>query len=63
MKIDQHSAITWSNGLKIDSVIGVDLSIKTGFTSKAAQNWKFTAAGQLCGTNDSALHAVTIVAR
>jgi hypothetical protein len=48
---DSSNAITFSNGAKLGSVIGIDLSSKTGFTSKAKIVFKWQRAGRLCGTN------------
>lgn len=45
-------AIRWNNGVKIEAVIGIDLSSQTGFTTAAEQKWSFTTAGNLCGSAD-----------
>jgi hypothetical protein len=52
--ITGHSAITWSNGFKVNVGIGIDLSTKTGFATEAKQKWHFNSAASLCGTNDYA---------
>ena len=62
-EIDQHQAVEWSNGVKMDGIIGVDLSSTTGFTTKAAQKWTFTADGRLCGTNAYPFQARTTVGK
>jgi hypothetical protein len=64
--IDQHNAVTWTNGFSVSAVpgLGFDLSTKTGFTVKAKQKWTFIAVGgSLCGTNDYPFSAVTIVGK
>lgn len=47
------NATTWSNGAKLGGAIGIDLSSRTGFTTKAKQEWVFKTPGRLCGTHDS----------
>lgn len=57
------NAITFTNGLKIDSVIGIDLSAKAGFNTRTKISHLFITAGQICGTNANYLQANTVVAK
>ena len=45
------SAITFNNGIKVSSVIGFDLSSKTGFNTTTKIKHVFSSSGQLCGSN------------
>jgi len=45
------NAVTWSNAVKVSSVIGIDLSGRTGFNTKTKIKHVFTKKGYLCGTN------------
>lgn len=45
------NAVTWSNAVKIASVIGIDLSGRTGFNTKTKISFTFSSVGSLCGTN------------
>lgn len=57
-------AVTWSNAVKLGSVIGIDLSGKTGFNSKSKISFRFTSKGSLCGTNSlSWPNAPTVVGK
>ncbi len=51
-EIDDHKAVTWSNGYDVSAGIGIDLQSSTGFTTVAKQSWTFLASGSICGTND-----------
>lgn len=48
---DAGVAVQWSTGVQLNSVIGVDLSSRTGFTSNAKIVFKWQRAGRLSGTN------------
>jgi hypothetical protein len=43
------TAITWSNGASLASIIGIDLSSRTGYTSSAEITFHFSATHRLCG--------------
>ena len=45
------TAVTWSNGAKLGSAIGIDLSSRTGFATDAKLTYSFSATRKLCGTN------------
>jgi hypothetical protein len=57
------AAITFSNGLKISGVIGIDLSLKTGFSSETKIKHTFSSTGQLCGSNAGWPDAARIVGK
>ncbi len=59
----QGTAITFTNGLKISSVLGFDLSLKTGFTDTTKIVHRFTSVGKLCGTNATWPTAARIVGK
>ena len=56
-------AVTFTNGIKLSSVIGIDLSSKTGFTTSTKIVHKFTSAGKLCGSNAAWPDAARIVGK
>jgi len=60
---NQGTAITWSNGVKIKSVIGIDLSAKTGFDSTTWYEFVFSKAGRLCGSNTTYPSAAQVVGK
>jgi hypothetical protein len=60
---DKANAITFSNGLKISSVLGIDLSLKTGFNTSTRIIHRFTSVGSLCGSDASWPNASRIVGR
>ena len=60
---DTARAITFSNGLEISGVIGIDLSTQTGFNTSTRIRHMFFSAGLLCGTNDTWPNAARIVGR
>lgn len=43
------TVITWSNGASLNSVIGIDLSTRTGYSSEAKLHYTFSSAKRLCG--------------
>ncbi|WP_377002966.1 hypothetical protein [Aquipuribacter nitratireducens] len=50
--VASSSAITWSNGAKLGSNIGMDLSAQTGYTSNAKVTFTFNSVPRrLCGTH------------
>jgi hypothetical protein len=49
---ERSSAVTWSNGFDTSGSIGIDLSIRTGYSSTATATFKFSKNSRLCGTND-----------
>jgi hypothetical protein len=57
------TAVTFSNGLDISGVIGIDLSARTGFTERTKIVHHFSRDGQLCGTNSWWPDAARIVGR
>ncbi|WP_353647622.1 hypothetical protein ABLG96_11995 [Nakamurella sp. A5-74] len=48
---DSSTAITWSNGVNTGPAFGLDLSVTTGYTSKAKVSFKMKRNGHICGTN------------
>lgn len=46
------NAITWTNGAKLGSSIGIDLSSRTGYRTDAKIEYAFDTPGRLCGTHD-----------
>ncbi|MGG5751104.1 hypothetical protein ACQ3I4_00545 [Zafaria sp. Z1313] len=47
------AAVTWSNGAKTAGIIGIDLSVRTGFSSAAKTVFDFKSVRrQFCGTAD-----------
>lgn len=48
------SAVTFSNGVTISGFIGIDLSSKTGWTTKTKVGYDFVRAGKLCGSDGTA---------
>ena len=53
-------AVEWSNAVKLGSVIGLEVSGRTGFSTAAKISFRFTSPGQLCGTNASWPNAKTV---
>ncbi|MEV6500091.1 DNRLRE domain-containing protein [Streptomyces prunicolor] len=43
-------AITWSDGASLANVIGIDLSVETGYSSDAMVLYTFNASRYICGT-------------
>jgi len=60
---DTGTAITFTNGLAIAGVIGIDLSTRTGFNTNAKIKHVFASAGQLCGSNNYWPDAARIVGK
>lgn len=48
---NQGTAVTWSNGVNIHLLIGIDLSSRTGFNAETWYTFKYSVVGRLCGTN------------
>jgi hypothetical protein len=59
--IDQHTSITFSNGVAMSGPIGIDLSNQTGFTTTARLSFFYVNPGWLCGTNDYPFQAYRVV--
>jgi hypothetical protein len=59
----QGTAVTWTNGVQIKSVIGIDLSSKTGFNANTKYTFRFTRAGRLCGSNSTYPNAAQVVGK
>jgi hypothetical protein len=57
------TAVTFTNGLEISGVIGIDLSTRTGFSRETRIVHEFFRAGQICGTNGFWESAARIVGR
>lgn len=51
-ELTTSTAITWSNGASLKGVIGIDLSARSGFTTKVTTLYKFSKKGRMCGTHD-----------
>lgn len=60
---DTGTALTFTNGLKLGSVIGIDLSIKTGFNANTKLKFNWVNAGQLCGSNGYPPQAARVVGK
>jgi hypothetical protein len=60
---DTGTATTFSNGAKLGSVAGIDLSTKTGWNSQTSILFTFQANGKLCGTNGYPPQAGRVVAK
>lgn len=60
---DTANAITFSNGLEISGVIGIDLSLKTGFNTSTKIKHVFSSVGQLCGSDASWPSASRVVGK
>jgi hypothetical protein len=60
---DTAPAITLSSGLKISSVIGIDLSTQTGFNTSTGITHVYSSAGQLCGSDHNWSDAARIVGK
>jgi hypothetical protein len=60
---DTANAITFSNGAKLGSVVGIDLSSKTGFNSSTKISFTFATTGLLCGTDAYPPSASRVVAK
>ncbi|MDR1635183.1 MAG: hypothetical protein LBS27_09760 [Bifidobacteriaceae bacterium] len=45
------TATKWTNGVSASAVIGIDLSIQTGFSSTTKIKYKFAGPAALCGAN------------
>ena len=54
---DNNTAITWSNGFDVSRVLGIDLSTRTGYTSKASLHINVTknSGVHLCGLGAEAV--------
>ncbi|MFJ9313874.1 hypothetical protein ACIRN4_06740 [Pimelobacter simplex] len=58
------TAITWSNGVSLKNVLGIDLSSRTGYTTRAKIKFDYKQAGWICGTHgDPGATPRTLVAR
>lgn len=57
------TAYTFSTGVKVSSVIGIDLSSRTGFASDASLRYDMIHNGRICGTNTYEGSAQRIVAK
>ncbi len=60
---DTANAITFSSGLEISGVIGIDLSLKTGFDTSTKIKHVFSSVGQLCGSDATWPDASRIVGK
>ncbi len=60
---DGGVAITFSNGLKVASVIGIDMSSSTGFNNSSRIVFTWQRAGHLCGTNSTWPNAARVVGK
>jgi hypothetical protein len=60
---DTASAIQFTNGAKIGSFIGIDLSTRTGFNTSTKITFTFVNAGRLCGSNGYPPQAARVVAK
>ncbi len=49
---ERSAAITWTNGVDISSLISIDLSSRTGYSTAAKAKYTFSASRKLCGTHD-----------
>jgi hypothetical protein len=50
--ISSTTAVTWSDGFTLGSVLGLNLSTQTGYSTTASFNFDFIDGGELCGTED-----------
>ena len=57
------AAVQFSNGAKIGSFIGIDLSTRTGFNSSTKITFTFVNTGRLCGSNGYPPQASRVVAK
>jgi hypothetical protein len=49
--IDREKNLTWSNGVSMKSAIGIDLSARSGYTTKVKVHFAFDRGGRhVCGT-------------
>ncbi len=53
--MNKTQSVTFSDGINLKSVIGLDLSSLTGYTKVASLTYKFTANGFACGTKGAPL--------
>ena len=60
---ENATASTWSNGMKMGSQIGIDLSSRTGWTSAAKLRYDFTRASKACGNNNPPPSAARVVVK
>jgi hypothetical protein len=60
---DTATAIQFTNGAKIGSFIGIDLSTRTGFNASTKITFTFVNAGRLCGSNGYPPQAARVVAK
>lgn len=60
---DTANAITFSNGLQISGVIGIDLSLKTRFNTSTKIKHVFSSVGQLCGSDSTWPSASRVVGK
>lgn len=47
----ETNAITWTDGAKLEGIIGIDLSARTGFRTSNKIRFEFPKPGRLCGTH------------
>jgi hypothetical protein len=57
------TAYTFSQGVKVGSVIGIDLTSRTGFASNASLRYDMLRSGRICGTDTYEGSAKRIVAK
>ncbi len=57
------TAITISNGVKLGSVAGIDLSTRTGFNTETRISFTFVNNGKLCGSNGYPPQAARVVGK
>lgn len=60
VNVTQGTAVTWTNGAKMSSQIGLDLSSRTGHTTKAYAKYTFNFDKRLCGSNDYPFQAARL---
>jgi hypothetical protein len=60
---DRGTAVTWTNGVHLGSVVGIDLTSRTGFDASTKLTFHWQRAGRLCGTNTFPPDAARVVAK
>ncbi len=45
-------AVRWTNGMDVSAAIGIDLSLRTGYSQEALVRFHFVHAHRLCGSGD-----------
>ena len=46
------TAVEWTDGFSLGTVLGVNLSTQTGYSTEASLVYRFDDAGYICGSND-----------